>query len=112
MKGQKRSRAGWFRVEHNALGLIREYCDPKRRAYAITAYTTLLQLANDHRREPFFEMSAPYVAALAGISEDSLTRAVRELVRLGLVAKARGKWKGVSRWTVPAVAGWAIAHSG
>jgi hypothetical protein len=50
-------------------------------------------------------MSREDVAALAGMSTDTLDRAVNDLVKLGLVAKGRGKWNGVTRWQVAATSG-------
>ena len=98
-------RGGWFRVEHEALQLIEDGCDPKRRLAALGAYTVLLRVANEHRASTF-DAARKEIAAKAGMSVDTLDRAARELVTLGLLAVERGVRGGVNRWTLVATSSW------
>ena len=100
-----KKRGGWFKFPHEAFDLIAEHFPAGRRAYALATYTALLKLKNERRREETFEASNKEVAALAGISEDTLERLLPGLAALGLASREKGTRGHPNRWQVPALSG-------
>jgi len=100
--------SGWFRVEHDTVERIAASYPPRQRAYALALYTVLAKLANEHRGVTWFEASNKDVAAMAGMSKDTLERIVPWLVALGLVTRRERKRGATTCWRVAATSG----HSG
>jgi hypothetical protein len=88
-----------IRVTNAATARIAERCDRRHLATTRSVYFALLQLANDHRAEGgAFSLARKDVAARAGVSVPTLSRAAEVLVRAGLLTVETGTRGQPNRW--------------
>lgn len=85
----------------DATAVIRERFTGQERAIALAIYSSLTWAANEERKRDDFELPRAELADLAGVSQRTLDRYVKELEEVGLVRRSGGKKTGrPNAWTL------------